>query len=92
MDNRTFLSRIAKKLEIEPKETAQLTIALNNIIGECIAENNNVAMPGFGTFEAIKTEDHIETNPETGKRILVPPSIIVNFKPGSRLKKAAAKL
>ena len=92
MDNRSFINRLAKSLDSDAKETARLTVALNSIIGESIAENCDVALPGFGSFESVKKEDYIETDPETGQRTLVPPCIKIEFKPGSRLKKAIAKL
>lgn len=76
---------------MESKATAELVRTLNAIIGEAAAEQDSTAIPGFGTFEAVKTPDHIVTDPVTGEKKLVPPSITIKFKPGSRLKKAVSK-
>ncbi len=92
MDNRSFLSRLAKATDQDNKTAAALAAALTNIIGTAASENANVALPGFGTFESVKSLESVDTDPATGSRTLVPPSIKVIFKPGSRLKKAVAKL
>lgn len=92
MDNRSFLSKLAKATDQDNKTAAALASALVNIIGSAASETQNVALPGFGTFEAVKTLESVETDPGTGRRTLVPPAIKVIFKPGSRLKKAVAKL
>lgn len=91
MDNRLFTARLAKTSESDSKEVARLVQSLCAIIGECASETDSVAIPGFGTFEGIKTLEHVTRDSVTGKQALVPPSITINFKPGSRLKKAVSK-
>ena len=92
MDNRSFITRLAKTIQKDNKETATMATALARIMAECAAETDSVALPGFGTFEAVKTAEYVVTDPENGRKTLVPPSISVSFKPGSRLKKATSKL
>ena len=87
MDNRIFISRLAKNLGLEVKETALLVNQLSATIAECLAENSNVAIPGFGNFESIKTLEHISVDAITGKRCLIPPSVTVGFTSGSHFKK-----
>lgn len=91
MDNRTFNNRLAESVTINPKDSLSLTRALSNIIGQSLAEGDNVAIPGFGTFESTKKDEYVDTDPTTGQRTLMPPQIQVTFKPGSRLKKAITK-
>lgn len=91
MDNRAFISRFAQRIDRDPKETARLVAALCEIIGHCASECDNVALPGFGTFEANKTAEYVAVNPSDGARILMPPAIKVSFRPGSHLKKAVSK-
>lgn len=88
MDNRTFISRLSRKTEGDAKETQRLASSLGNLIAECIAEGNDVAIPGFGSFNSVKTLEHVEINPSTGKKTLVPPSVNVEFRMGSHLKKS----
>lgn len=89
MDNRTFLNRIAKKSETPVKTVAEHAEALVGLVTELLAACDTVAIPGFGTFTATKTDEHVVTAPD-GRRTLLPPSIDVNFQPGSRLRKAAS--
>lgn len=91
MDNRTFISRLATAGNLENKETSRLVESLSAIIGECAAGGESLAVPGFGTFEAVKTDEHVLTDKVTGIRTLVPPAIRLNFKTGSRLKKSISK-
>lgn len=92
MDYRSFISRLSKATQNDSKDTARLASSVVAIIAQSAAETDSIAMPGFGTFEAVKTLEYVSTDPATGRKTLVPPSISVVFKPGSRLKKAVAKL
>ena len=91
MDNRTFIQRLAKATDSDTKTAGALASALGAIIGELAADQDSTAIPGFGTFASVKTPDYVATDPETGAKTLVPPSIAITFKPGSRLKKSVSK-
>ena len=91
MDNRNFISKLAKKTNLDSKRTAQLSLELAQVIAEYCSQNESVALPGFGTFVSLKQDEHIETDKENGTKTLMPPSITVYFKPGTRLKKAVSK-
>ena len=47
---------------------------------------DTVAIPGFGNFEAKKKAERVVLNPSNGKRMLVPPKIVLNFKVSNVLK------
>lgn len=47
---------------------------------------DSVSIQGFGTFEPRKKLERITVNPATGKRMLIPPRIVLTFKPGAVLK------
>lgn len=86
MDRRTAIDRIAKKLDISREDANMLFDGLRGIMAERCAELDSIAIPGFGTFEPRKKEERIAMHPATGKRILVPPKIVLSFKPSSLLK------
>ena len=88
MDNRSLNNTVAKALDIDSKTVGHLTEKLTAAIADALAEDNAVAIPGFGNFTPVAADEHIETDPETGKRRLIPPSVGVAFEPASRLKKA----
>lgn len=92
MDNRNFITQLARKTDMDYKEAGRLSESLCRLIGECLANGNDVALPGFGTFESVKTIEHVTTDEASGRKMLIPPTIHVEFRAGSRLKKAIAKL
>ena len=57
-------------------------------------EGDNVSVPDFGTFELKNRMERIVVNPATGQRMMVPPKLVLNFKPDvsmkERLKKGGA--
>ena len=91
MDNRNFINRLATRTNLNNKEASRLAQALISVLAESNAQDENVALPGFGVFEADKTLEYVATDASTGKRLLFPPSIKCIFKSGSRLKKAVSK-
>jgi nucleoid DNA-binding protein len=40
-----------------------------------------VAVPGLGVFGVKKHDEHVSVNSQTGQRFLVPPQLVVDFKP-----------
>lgn len=87
MDNKSFISLLARRLDRDSATVAKLTEGLSTIIKEQCSAEGRVAIPGFGTFAGIKHEETVTNDLSTGKRMLLPPSIDVVFIPGSRLKK-----
>lgn len=54
-------------------------------IVDILAEGNSVAIPGFGTFSPEKADEYVKAD-DSGRRLLMPPAIIVNFKPSVVLR------
>lgn len=90
MDNRQLISKVAKRLNTDNKTASAMADALTQLIADRCAQLENIAIPGFGTFVALKTDEHIVTNPESKQRCLVPPQISVSFRPAVKLRKAAS--
>ena len=44
------------------------------------------AVPSFGIFEVKKKLERVLVNPTTKQRMLVPPKMVVNFKPNTSLR------
>lgn len=51
------------------------------------SEVDSVAIPGFGTFVAQKTDEHVSPSPTHGQKMIYPPAITVNFKSSVVLRK-----
>lgn len=73
-------SSIMKSLEsLDGSYPPELAATLSSVIADAMLEGDSVAIPGFGTFEPEKVDEHVVRD-NTGARILVPPSIMLNFK------------
>lgn len=87
MDNKTFLEVLARQLNIEKSSCASMIEGLASVMEECLAEGDIVAIPSFGSFEPRKRNERLMSNPSSpGKKFLVPPKLIVSFKPSNILK------
>ena len=49
-------------------------------------ETDIISIPSFGTFEVKKRLERIVVNPATKKRMLVPPKLVLGFKPVQSIK------
>lgn len=87
MDSKEVLENVARRLNADINNVEALTAALAKVMGECGAAMNDVAIPGFGTFTAVKTDEHVEETAD-GRRMLLPPSVTMELRTGSRLRKA----
>lgn len=86
MDNKTLTELLSKRLDESSHTTIQLIEALAGCLGECVGGFDTVVIPGFGTFEARKRMERVALHPATGRRLLVPPKIVVNFRASQNLK------
>ena len=51
-----------------------------------LQEGNVVTIQGFGTFEVKKKAERITVNPTTKQRMLVPPKLVLTYRPSAQLK------
>lgn len=86
MDNKTLVDTLSRNLDISRDTVGALIDGLATAVGECGASLDSVALTGFGTFEPKKRMERVAVHPASGKRLLVPPKIIMTFKPSSILK------
>jgi len=86
MNNKEFISDLANRTKYNSKEVSALVGATVSAIINELSEENAVAISGFGTFEVKKKLERVLVNPTTKLRMLVPPKMVVNFKPNTSLK------
>ena len=56
------------------------------IMTQELQEGKTIAIQGFGTFEVKKKMERISVNPSTQQRMLIPPKLVLNYKPSITLK------
>lgn len=86
MNNKDFISDLASRTKWNNKEVSSLVGAtVSAIIGE-LTDENAVIISGFGAFEVKKKLERVLVNPITKQRMLVPPKMVISFKPNTSLK------
>jgi DNA-binding protein HU-beta len=88
MNKTDLINNIASKSGLSKKDVEAV---LNGFLGEvtgALANGEKVQLIGFGTFETRKRSGRVGRNPQTGKEIKIPESVIPAFKAGNKLKEA----
>ena len=89
MDHKAFLTQLQTRLGKDKEEVEDYMSVFLQIMK---AQMDSIAIQGFGSFEPRKKLERVVVNPATGKRMLVPPKMILSFKPGSAIKMKLKKL
>ena len=67
-------------------DTQKMVNTVIDSMNDAFQEGNVVAVPRFGTFVVKKRLERIVINPGTKQRMLVPPKLVLNFKPIAAIK------
>ena len=86
MNNKEFIAELAERTGFNAKDTQKLVNNLIDAMGDTFQEDNSVMVANFGVFETKKKMERIMVNPSTGQRMLVPPKLVLNFKPNQTWK------
>lgn len=86
MTNKDFIAQLAQRTGFSSDDTQKMVNAVVEEMGDHFQEDDVVLIPSFGTFEVKKKLERIMVNPSTGQRMLVPPKLVLNFKPNVNWK------
>lgn len=87
MDQKAFLNRVSKLAGLDREDCAAFQESLSKVVEDSLANGDTVSIPSFGNFEPRKRNERVISHPSSkGKRLLVPPKVVVNFKPSQILK------
>ncbi|CCY47710.1 MULTISPECIES: HU family DNA-binding protein [Bacteroides] len=86
MNNKDFTSELSRRLRYTIKDTSELMSSLLSDMTQELQEGNVVTIQGFGTFEVKKKAERITVNPTTKQRMLVPPKLVLAYRPSGQLK------
>ena len=81
MNNKDFITELADRTGYSAEDTQRMVDLVIETMGDRFQEDDSVQIPSFGTFEVKKKMERIMVNPSTGQRMLVPPKLVLNFKP-----------
>ena len=82
---------IATKAQTTEKTAKALLNAVTSAVMEAISKGDSVQLIGFGKFKVRKRAARKGRNPRTGAEINIPAKTVPVFRPGAKMKRAAAK-
>ena len=86
MNNKEYIAELAQQSGYTQTDTQKMVAAVIEQMGNSFEEGNSVLIPNFGTFEVKKRLERIIVNPGTQQRMLVPPNLVLNFRPKESVK------
>lgn len=87
MDHKQFIDVLQKRLSSMTKGEINAMLGdVAEIIKDSALAMDSVSIQGFGTFEPRKKLERVSVSPSTGKRMLVPPKMVLTFKPATQIK------
>lgn len=92
MNNKEFLTEMSKKMStgsssaFTPAMCQKMVAEFTECLVGALESDNEVIVAGLGSFEIKKKNERIIVNPTTGKKMLVPPKLAINFKMSNTLK------
>ena len=86
MNNKEFIAELSRRLGYTVKDTSSLMVALVAEMTEELEDENVIAIQNIGSFEVRKKQERVVVNPATLQRMLVPPKLVINFKPSTSFK------
>ena len=86
MTNKEFINRLIRESGMPSKEVNELSSTLLGEIEKRLVDEDFIVIPEFGTFEVKKKLERVVVNPVTKQKMLIPPKMVVTFKPSGSLK------
>ena len=86
MNHRELVAELSKRLNKTQKDTSSTIEEFVSVLKEELMKNSSISFSGFGLFEVRKRGERISKNPASQKRMLIPPKLVVNFKPSNLFK------
>ena len=96
MNNKEFIADLAARTGLRQDETQNMMNTLITAMGDSFLEGDSIQLTGFGLFEVKKKLERVMINPNTGQRMLVPPKLVLSFRPNmllrDKIKKGGAEV
>lgn len=86
MNNKEFIAELALRTGYTQSDTQQMVRTVIDKMSIDFDNNETVQITGFGTFEVRKRLERVVVNPSSQERMLVPPKLVLTFKPITAIK------
>lgn len=85
MNKTELVNAIAQKAGLTKVDAKNALDATIEAIGEVLANNDKIALVGFGTFATVEKAARQGINPRTKEKVEIPARKVVKFKAGAEL-------
>ncbi len=86
MNNKEFITELSRRTGYTQAQAQKIVRTLIAEMGHQFEQGNNLSVQNFGTFEIKKRLERIVVNPSSGQRMLVPPKLVLQFRPITSIK------
>ena len=86
MNYKEFVTALTRKTNYHAEDVRNMLHTTVCSIIDNVAGGETVTLNGLGTFDVKKRQERVILNPATKQKMLVPPKLVVNFKPVDSLK------
>ena len=87
MNNKSFIQRLSQATGYTQDDSQKMVYSIVDAMNEQFQKGENVTFPSFGTFEVKKRMERIVVNPTTRQRMLVPPKLVLGFRPVASVRR-----
>ena len=91
MNNKEYIAELSRRSGYSQESTQRMVRCVVEAMAQRFDAGENVVVPDFGTFELKNRMERIVVNPATGQRMMVPPKIVLGFKPAPSVKSKMKK-
>jgi len=92
MNYSELLTALAQRLQLSKMEVEKRLDETTSIITAELVKSNLVSIVNFGTLEVKKKQEHFGIHPNTGKKLLVPPKLVIKYRTSVTLNKKLKEL
>lgn len=85
MNKTEFVASLAEKAGLSKADALKAVNAFGDIVLEQAKAGEKISLVGFGTFSVTERAARTGINPQTKKKIEIPASKAIKFKPGAAL-------
>lgn len=86
MRKQELIHKVAERAQVSGKTADLVVKALFEELGDCMARNDTIQIPHFGTFAVVEKKARQGKNPRTGEKIVIPAHRAAKFRAGKGLR------
>lgn len=86
MTKAELIASIGKEAKISKASAEKAVNAFTSAVTKALKKGDKLTLTGFGTFSVAKRRARVGRNPQTGREIKIPATMVAKFKAGKFLK------